>query len=169
LADHCTSELSGQGESNGAVMTSPDDTWSEWVSKARMLLDGYIEEQPNGLDIKKYELNATEEEDCRAALAVILQTGNPPRQICELLAAHFAPDWSVVASVRTIKFQFRGKKRAEQRIRDTEIAVRVLKAIESGSTAEDAWADVADKSNMSFAHAKKVWSLYKPHLDPQLF
>jgi hypothetical protein len=144
------------------------DRWGELVDKSRLLLRGYVRGQPNGLRVKKY-LAGTADDDmeaqCRAALATLLSTGQPPREICELLAALIAPDGSAAAGDRKLNFVFRGKGRRRDQIRDTAIANRVYELVRAGKSVQDAAAAVAPEVGMDEENVRVIWKRDKAHRD----
>lgn len=151
----------GDGEIN------PD--WRELVANARMLLHGYITEDPNGLRSKKFidpKTDPVTEDHCREALAIILSTGKPPKDICDLLAGLFAPDGWDNAAYRKIIFKHRSRGRVRDHLRDSAIALKVAEKLrENECSAETAIADVAEEIGMTSENVEKIWKRYKPYRD----
>lgn len=149
-------------------MTEPSDNrmdrWDELVDKSRLLLRGYVQGQSNGLPVKKYlagKADANLEAQCRAALAILLSAGQPPREICELLAELIAPDGSAAAGDRKLNFVFRGKGRRRDQLRDTAIANRVYELVRAGKSVQDAAAAVAPEVGMDEENVRVIWKRYK--------
>lgn len=149
------------------------DPWHEWTMMSRVLLGGYESEDDDGLTSHVYLPEADDyETDCRRALAKLLNSGNPPKEILHLLARLFVPNDSEDPAERTLVFKFRRKGRRRNHSYRTAIALKVLHALETHGSVDAAIASVAkelggqEDSNFTKEESvRKIWQAYKPFRD----
>ena len=151
---------------------SERDWWSQWTSMSRALLRGYISEGDNGLPSSVYLHEGDYEIECRRALATLLSSGNPPKEILHLLANLFAPNDFERAAERTLVFKFRSRGRRMDHLRRSAIAQKVSDAIETKGSVDAAIASVAeelggpeDSNFKKEENVRKIWQAYKPFRD----
>ena len=153
---------------------SERDWWSQWTTMSRALLRGYISrDKKNEIPSSVYFPEGHENEiKCRRALATLLSSGNPPKEILHLLANLFAPNDFEHAAERTLVFKFRRRGRRMDHLRRSAIAQKVSDAIETKGSVDAAIASVAkelggpEDSNLKKEETvRKIWQAYKPFYD----
>ncbi|MDA1023625.1 MAG: hypothetical protein O2817_09835 [Proteobacteria bacterium] len=148
------------------------DRRDEWTTMSRVLLGGYISEGDNGFSSSAYLPEGDYQIECRRALAMLLNSGNPPKDILRLLARLFEPDDCESASERTLVFKFRRKGRRRDHHYRSAIAQKVADALKTEKTVEVAIASVAkelggteDTELEKEESVRKIWQAYKPFYD----
>lgn len=138
------------------------DYREKWVTQAKELLARqWRMHDKTGLPMHDY----MDDDEHRRALATVLKTGNPPQEICDLLAAMFDPDGD---SERRIEFKNRDKKLYTNHWRNSEIVARVREKRNELPSDRQAIAAVAEEINMSFDNVKSLWRDYKAFRDADL-
>lgn len=137
---------------------------------ALTLLDGFIQNNENGLPEQHY-LAETKEDEGRRALARLLRSDAPlDRHIRHTLAALFEPNdvtdehgrpWPYVPNSRQLKFEFRSKKRRPDHVRNSAIAQYVNSRIKGDDSVEKTIANAAEKFDLSEDTIKTIWRKYR--------
>ena len=160
-------------------MADKSEAWQDLVNASMVLLLGYDAEFPAGSKVWiSKNIRKEDEEYYRKALATVLETGNPPKEVCSALAALITParedaetileraQRNTAHSNRMIRFGFRKKGDGpNQSGRDTEIVRLILSYHREGETIDAARQRVADKVGLSTDAIKKIWDRYKPFRD----
>jgi len=150
------------------------------LTHARVLLEGFI-----GNDEQKY---LDDEREARRALVRLLRGDAPlDRDVRDGLAALFDPDNELRIAItgvipgegqllggftpndRKLTFQFRGRKRRPDHVRNTAIAQHVHDGIASGLTDKIASAATAEKFGISDDAVKRIWRAFRAARELGLF
>ena len=134
---------------------------NEWQTMARVLLGGYLKEDNKGLR-KHHYVSADQEAECRAILATMLSEGNPPKDICELLAGLIAPDGHELAAARRLNFSHRKRGSPSDFYATSQIASTIHKSVLLGDGPDAGVQRAIELFGISREYAYRVWKAYKP-------
>ena len=134
---------------------------------ARMLLNGFVEEDSHGRPHSKYfEEGSAEETEARKALARILRSNNClDRQLRTHLAELFDID-PPFADQRKIKIVYRKGGNPRDHVANTHLAEQIYQDVRNGKTVNEAIALASAKFDVSEDNIKKnIWKFYRPVLE----
>ena len=138
------------------------------LTLARVLLDGYVEEDHRGRRRSKYFKRGSRDElDARRAIARLLRSKNPlERQLRDNLAGLFDPD-PPESEQRKIEIVFQSQGRYRDYVRKTQIAYHVWGEVSAGRKIVAAINSAVEKFEVSEELVKQIWGRYRRVYGPR--
>ncbi|TPN41389.1 hypothetical protein [Mesorhizobium sp. B1-1-6] len=133
--------------------------------KARLLLTGWLEEGAEGLPQHRFpERGSFLEYECRWALAEVLRSKNPPRDIIQGVAALFVPNSGhpLAHTYFIAEISRRGAGRPENTYTRAQIAGIVETAVLDGRGVEAGVEEALQLYGKSREYVYRCWKEYRP-------